>query len=58
MALEYSKKFNIPVINHAEDNFLVNDGIMNEGNTSLRLGLSGNPSISEAHNGISRFIHC
>ena len=48
MALEYSKKFNIPVINHAEDNFLVNDGIMNEGNASLRLGLSGNPSISES----------
>mgnify|MGYP001304743013 CR=1 FL=1 len=48
MALEYSKKFNIPVINHAEDGFLVNDGIINEGKTSLRLGLPGNPSISES----------
>ena len=25
MALEYSKKFKIPVINHAEDNCLVNE---------------------------------
>jgi len=48
MALEYSKKFNIPVINHAEDGFLVNDGIINEGKTSLKLGLAGNPSISES----------
>jgi dihydroorotase len=48
MALEYSKKFNIPVINHAEDSFLVNEGIMNEGKNSLKLGLPGNPYISES----------
>ena len=48
MALEYSKIFNIPVINHAEDNFLVNEGIMNEGKISLKLGLPGNPNISES----------
>ena len=48
MALEYSKKFNIPVINHAEDSFLVNEGIMNEGKSSLKLGLPGNPHISES----------
>ena len=48
MALEYSKLFNIPVINHAEDNFLVNGGIMNEGKSSLKLGLPGNPYISES----------
>ena len=47
-ALEYSKKYNIPVINHAEDLFLVNKGIMNEGPASLRLGLSGNPDIAES----------
>ena len=46
-ALEYSKKFNIPVINHAEDSFLVNEGLMHEGKKSLKLGLSGNPDISE-----------
>jgi len=48
IALEYSKKYNIPVINHAEDSFLVNDGQINEGSTSLRLGLTGNPNISES----------
>ena len=48
MALEYSKLFNIPVINHAEDSFLVNEGIMNEGKSSLKLGLPGNPYISES----------
>jgi len=47
-ALEYSKKFDIPVINHAEDLYLVNEGIMNEGKKSLRLGLPGNPDIAES----------
>ena len=48
MALEYSKMFNVPVINHAEDDFLVNEGMMNEGKSSLKLGLPGNPYISES----------
>jgi len=48
MALEYAKKFDIPVINHAEDTCLVNNGVMNEGKQSLRLGLTGNPDIAEA----------
>jgi len=48
MALEYSKKFNIPVINHAEDIYLVNEGLMNEGINSLKLGLPGNPDIAES----------
>ena len=48
MAIEYAKKFNIPVINHAEDSFLVNHGLMNEGDNSLKLGLAGNPDISES----------
>ena len=47
-ALEYAKKFNIPVINHAEDDCLVNHGLMHEGNVSVRLGLVGNPDISES----------
>ena len=47
-ALEYAKKFNIPVINHAEDNCLVNDGVMHEGDISTKLGLPGNPDISES----------
>ena len=47
-ALEYTKKFNIPVINHAEDCCLVNDGLMHEGDIALKLGLTGNPDISES----------
>jgi len=47
-ALEYAKKFDIPVINHAEDNCLVNKGLMHEGLNSLRLGIPGNPSIAES----------
>ena len=48
MALEYSKKFNIPVINHAEDINLANEGLMHEGNISLKLGIQSNPDISES----------
>ena len=40
MALEYSKLFNIPVINHAEDLSLVNDGLMNESINSIKTNLS------------------
>ena len=47
-ALEYAKKFNIPVINHAEDSFLVNDGQINEGEMSVKLGLPANPDIAES----------
>ena len=47
-ALEYSQKFDIPVINHAEDLSLVNSGLMHEGDASLRLGLTGNPDIAES----------
>ena len=47
-AMEYCKIFNVPVINHAEDVCLRNDGLMNEGIISTQLGLPGNPDISEA----------
>tara|TARA_B100000287_G_scaffold422931_1_gene465550 strand:+ start:63 stop:1355 length:1293 start_codon:yes stop_codon:yes gene_type:complete len=47
-ALEYSIMLNVPVINHAEDDCLRCDGVMNEGKISNRLGLPGNPSISES----------
>ena len=47
-ALEYAKQFNIPVINHAEDCHLVNDGLIHEGDMSLKLGLPGNPDIAES----------
>ena len=47
-ALEYSKMLNVPVINHAEDDCLRCDGVMNEGMVSNRLGLPGNPNIAES----------
>jgi len=47
-ALEYSKMLDVPIINHAEDDCLRCDGVMNEGTISTRLGLNGNPSIAES----------
>jgi len=47
-AIEYAKKYDIPVINHAEDIYLRNDGVMHEGSLSTQLGLPGNPDISES----------
>lgn len=47
MALEYGGMLNVPVINHAEDIDLLNDGLMNEGAVSTRLGLPGNPAAAE-----------
>mgnify|MGYP002840996006 CR=1 FL=1 len=47
-ALEYSSMFDVPIINHAEDIFIRNDGVMNESSLSTKLGLPGNPSISES----------
>ena len=47
-ALEYSKMLDVPIINHAEDDCLRCDGVMNEGRMSTRLGLPGNPSIAES----------
>jgi len=47
-ALEYAQKYGVPVINHAEDIHLRNEGVMNESALSTRLGLPGNPDISES----------
>ena len=47
-ALEYTKMFDIPVINHAEDVCLRANGLMNEGYMSTILGLDGNPDIAES----------
>lgn len=46
-AMEYVKAFGIPVISHCEDLNLSGSGVMNEGDTSTLLGLSGIPSASE-----------
>jgi dihydroorotase len=45
--LEYSKLTGKPVMVHAEDRCLVNDGVVNEGPVSTKLGLPGNPTIAE-----------
>jgi dihydroorotase len=46
-ALEYTKMFKIPVIAHCEDMALTKNGAMNEGYTSMLLGLRGIPHQSE-----------
>ncbi|MBI1745230.1 MAG: dihydroorotase [Acidobacteria bacterium] len=46
-ALEYSKIFDIPVVDHCEDQALAAAGVMNEGYHSTRLGLRGMSSAAE-----------
>ncbi|MCK5124940.1 MAG: dihydroorotase [candidate division Zixibacteria bacterium] len=46
-ALEYSSMFDVPVISHAEDEYLAGDGIMNESFTSSKLGMTGRPAVAE-----------
>ena len=48
LALEYAGMINVPIINHAEDVPLRNEGVMNESVISTKLGLSGNPYIAES----------
>lgn len=47
LAMEYSKLFNMPVISHCEDLSLAEDGVMNEGFVSTKLGLKGVPNAVE-----------
>ncbi len=47
MALEYTKIFDIPVIDHCEDRSLTADGVMHEGYVSTVLGLEGMPAAAE-----------
>ncbi len=47
-ALEYSKLYKKPVISHSEDANLSKNGVMNEGEISTRMGLSGIPWQAEA----------
>jgi dihydroorotase len=46
-ALEYCSMFNVPVSVHEEDLQLAAGGVMNEGPTSVRLGLRGIPNAAE-----------
>ena len=46
-ALDYSRAFGLPVIEHCEDKVLAEGGQMNEGIISTRLGLAGMPAAAE-----------
>jgi dihydroorotase len=46
-ALEYSRDFNRPIIDHCENLFLSQGGQINEGVVSLELGLCGIPAAAE-----------
>ena len=46
-AVEYARMFNLPVMDHCQDYSLVGDGVMHEGEWSLRLGLPGWPRMGE-----------
>jgi len=46
-AMEYSRAFDLPVIDHCEDTALTEGGQMNEGIVSTRLGLRGIPAAAE-----------
>ncbi len=46
-ALDYASRLDIPIIDHCEDLSLSAGGVVNEGGTAARLGLSGIPADAE-----------
>lgn len=46
-ALEYSRMFDLPVMDHCRDNSLTHGAMMNEGYWSMVLGLPGWPAVAE-----------
>jgi dihydroorotase len=46
-ALEYSRDLGLPIIDHCEDKTLSDNGIINEGQISAKLGLKGIPAAAE-----------
>ena len=46
-ALDYSRAFDLPIIDHCEDRVLTEGGQMNEGVVSTKLGLRGIPNAAE-----------
>jgi dihydroorotase len=46
-AMEYSRDLSLPIIDHCEDKALSDNGIINEGRISAKLGLKGIPAASE-----------
>lgn len=47
LAMEYACRLGLPIIDHCEDKALSQDGVMNEGWVSARLGLKGMPAAAE-----------
>ena len=47
-ALEYAKGLDLPVLSHAEDLKLADNGSMNEGRVATHLGIKGIPNASES----------
>jgi dihydroorotase len=46
-ALEYARMFELPLLDHCQEYSLVGNGVMHEGDWSVRLGLPGWPRIGE-----------
>lgn len=46
-AIEYAKMFGLPVMDHCQDRSMTEGAVMNEGDTSIRLGLRGWPNAAE-----------
>jgi len=46
-ALSYARTFDLLIVQHSEEERLVDDGVMNEGEVATRLGLAGIPAIAE-----------
>ncbi len=46
-ALEYAKMFDLPLMDHCQDQSMTHDAVMNEGVVSTRLGLRGWPHAAE-----------
>ncbi|MBL9215862.1 MAG: dihydroorotase, partial [Opitutaceae bacterium] len=46
-AAEYAKMFDLPVLDHCQDESLTKNAVMNEGDVSTRLGLRGWPHAAE-----------
>ena len=46
-AMEYSRDLGLPIIDHCEDKALSDNGIINEGQVSAKLGIKGIPAAAE-----------
>lgn len=47
LALEYAQMVQLLLIQHCQDHCLTSGGVMNEGHTSMVLGIKGDPGIAE-----------